>query len=456
MAVVLKSKNGGMKKSPLSAWLGYGAVAVFGLAIISTAFMGGGKAPDPMDSAYSYSDFKDLADMPFSNEEAEAQLLSSVRYGDIAKNDLINALFSEEDKAERQAEDAKNGVPEPPDEEYAEAAKAKENVEKAKARYRRSRQAAQTAIAQRTSKGSLSSSSGVSVSGGGSGVSSTIWRADDKNNKSSGASSSANSRGGGSLSNQLAQELKKGGRGGGFMAAYEKSRAAANAQDLEAAHALAADAFQNAGDLDDSLKGDLEEMAAGLDLNKAIGAVDKEKGTANTLDEKLSEAKDEADNKDKKKDHKCDGSMLNGKFDMGCVMNGVIEGLLAGAKDALTSALKGGKSAEAAAERAALLETAKNDLTSIEKEITELNSDPVGNADRLKELGQEKKDLIQEVAYFSSNDATQKGWEKFKNKQARKERKTVKQERKVSTKSDDFVKSNESSSYPDKTDLISI
>ncbi len=375
MAVVLKSKNGGMKKSPLSAWLGYGAVAVFGLAIISTAFMGGGKAPDPMDSAYSYSDFKDLADMPFSNEEAEAQLLSSVRYGDIAKNDLINALFSEEDKAERQAEDAKNGVPEPPDEEYAEAAKAKENVEKAKARYRRSRQAAQTAIAQRTSKGSLSSSSGVSVSGGGSGVSSTIWRADDKNNKSSGASSSANSRGGGSLSNQLAQELKKGGRGGGFMAAYEKSRAAANAQDLEAAHALAADAFQNAGDLDDSLKGDLEEMAAGLDLNKAIGAVDKEKGTANTLDEKLSEAKDEADNKDKKKDHKCDGSMKNGKFDGGCMANEFMSVLMDLGKQALTSLLnKNGKlTPEEEAMKNATIEQNKQQIQSLESK-GELNS----------------------------------------------------------------------------------
>lgn len=343
MAVVLKSKNGGMKKSPVSAWLGYGAVAVFGLAIISTAFMGGGNAPDPMDSAYSYSDFKDLADMPFSNEEAEAQLLSSVRYSDIAKNDLINALFTEEDKAERQAEDAANGVPEPPDEEYAEAAKAKENVKSAKERYQRSKQAARNAVAQRTSKGSLNASSGVRATGGSSGVSATIWRADDKNNKSSGSSANVNSRGGGTLSNQLAQELKKGGRGGGFMSAYEKSRAAANAQDLEAAHALAADAFQNSGDLEGDLKGDLEDMAAELDLDKALGAIDKEKGTTNTLDEKLSEAKDNAEKNNKKRDYKCDGAMRNGKIDGGCMANEFMNALMDIGKQALTSLLNRGK-----------------------------------------------------------------------------------------------------------------
>ncbi|WP_428067097.1 hypothetical protein [Candidatus Proelusimicrobium volucris] len=386
MAVVLKSKNGGMKKSPVSAWLGYGAVAVFGLAIISTAFMGGGNAPDPMDSAYSYSDFKDLADMPFSNEEAEAQLLSSVRYGDIAKNDLINALFTEEDKAERQAEDAANGVPEPPDEEYAEAAKAKENVRIAKERYQRSRQAAKNAVAQRTSKGSLNASSGVRATGGSSGVSATIWRADDKNNKSSGSSANVNSRGGGTLSNQLAQELKKGGRGGGFMSAYEKSRAAANAQDLEAAHALAADAFQNSGDLEGDLKGDLEDMAAEMDLDKALGAIDKEKGLTNTLDEKLSEAKDNAEKKSKK-DYKCDGAMRNGKIDGGCMANEFMNALMDIGKQALTSLLNRGKgelTPEEAANKNSQIEANNQEIENLESK-NELSASEKARLQQLKQ-----------------------------------------------------------------------
>lgn len=386
MAVVLKSKNGGMKKSPVSAWLGYGAVAVFGLAIISTAFMGGGNAPDPMDSAYSYSDFKDLADMPFSNEEAEAQLLSSVRYGDIAKNDLINALFTEEDKAERQAEDAANGVPEPPDEEYAEAAKAKENVKSAKERYQRSKQAARNAVAQRTSKGSLNASSGVRATGGSSGVSATIWRADDKNNKSSGSSANVNSRGGGTLSNQLAQELKKGGRGGGFMSAYEKSRAAANAQDLEAAHALAADAFQNSGDLEGDLKGDLEDMAAEMDLDKALGAIDKEKGLTNTLDEKLSEAKDNAEKKSKK-DYKCDGAMRNGKIDGGCMANEFMNALMDIGKQALTSLLNRGKgelTPEEAANKNSQIEANNQEIENLESK-NELSASEKARLQQLKQ-----------------------------------------------------------------------
>lgn len=386
MAVVLKSKNGGMKKSPVSAWLGYGAVAVFGLAIISTAFMGGGNAPDPMDSAYSYSDFKDLADMPFSNEEAEAQLLSSVRYGDIAKNDLINALFTEEDKAERQAEDAANGVPEPPDEEYAEAAKAKENVKSAKERYQRSKQAARNAVAQRTSKGSLNASSGVRTTGGSSGVSATIWRADDKNNKSSGSSANVNSRGGGTLSNQLAQELKKGGRGGGFMSAYEKSRAAANAQDLEAAHALAADAFQNSGDLEGDLKGDLEDMAAEMDLDKALGAIDKEKGLTNTLDEKLSEAKDNAEKKSKK-DYKCDGAMRNGKIDGGCMANEFMNALMDIGKQALTSLLNRGKgelTPEEAANKNSQIEANNQEIENLESK-NELSASEKARLQQLKQ-----------------------------------------------------------------------
>lgn len=370
MAVVLKSNNGGGKKSPVSAWLGYGAVAVFGLAIVATAFMGGGKEPDPMDSAYSYSDFKDLADMPFSNEEAEAELLSSVRYGDIAKNDLINALFTEEDKEARKAEDAANGLPEPPDAEYAEAAKAKEKVRTAKEKYYRSKAAAKAAVAQRTSKGALSSSGGVKVGSASSGVSTTIWRADDKKNSKTSASAAAS----GSLSGQLAKDVKNINNRGGFMAAYEKSRAAANASNLEDAHALAADAFQNGGDLEADLNSELEKNAEGLDINKMMGELDKDKlaRAASNLDDGLDKAKKEADNKDKnKKDYKCDGGSMNGKIDAGCMMNELFGVMMDLGKQALTSLLsnkgKGELSADELQQRNLMKENYNSQIEALSK-----------------------------------------------------------------------------------------
>lgn len=418
MAVVFKGNNGGNKKSPLGAWIGYGAVGVFGIAVIAVTLFGGPEQPNPMDSAYRYEDYKDLADMPFSDDAAEAELLASVRYGDIAKNDLINALFSEEDKEARQAEDKANGAPPPPDEEYAEAAKEKEKVRVAKKRYRQSRQAAIKARAERTTKGSLSSSSGVRASGGGSGVSSTIWRADDKQRKNS-SSGSANV--GGQSNRNLLNDVKGGGRGG-FMAAYDKSRAAANSQDNEEAHELAADAFQNAGDLEGDLKGDLEDMAAKMDLDKAIGAIDKDKGLANTLDEKLSDAKDNADNKKEKKDYKCDGAMLNGKMDMGCIMGDLAQGLFDVAKQALTSMLTKGKEAETAAENASILSETKTELTDVENKLKDTSLSPEARQDLLDQ----KKDLDSKIAYFSTNGATSKGWDKFTKKQSKKKEKESK------------------------------
>ena len=423
MAVVLKSNNGGGKKNPVSAWLGYGAVAVFGLAVVATAFMGGGKTPDPMDSAYSYSDFKDLADMPFSNEEAEAELLSSVRYGDIAKNDLINALFSEEDKEARKADDALNGVPEPPDAEYAEAAKAKAKVRTAKEKYYRSRAAAKAAMAQRTSKNALSSSGGIKVGSASSGVSATIWRADDKKN---GKTSSAAAASSSSLNAQLAKDVKNINNRGGFMAAYEKSRAAANANNLEDAHALAADAFQNAGDLEGDLNGDLEKAAEGLELNKMMGELDKDKlaRAASTLDDGLDKAKKDADKKDKnKKDYKCDGTMMDGSIDLGCTLGKLFDGLVAGGVDALKSALKGkGKEGYEKGAVNVAVDKAKDKIKDLE-----------GKKD--SDLTPEERDALRDarevVSFFNDNSkANMRDYYKYKKDQEKKAEKEEEQKKK--------------------------
>ena len=422
MPVIIQGNNGKNQKSPMSSWIGYGAVAVFGRAVVASALLGGPKPADPLDPEYRYNDYKDLADMPFSDEEAEAELLSSVSYRDIAKNDLISALFSEDEKEARQAEDAANGAPPPPDEDYAQAAKEKAKVKQAKEKYRRSRTNAINARKERTSKGQMSSQSGIKVgSGAGGGVSHSVWRSDDKQYDTS---SSAGGKGS-SLSGQLVQNIKDGsGRGGGFMQAYNKSKEAANTDDLEAAHRLAADAFQNAGDLEGDLKGELEKNAEGLDINKMMGELDKDKEAraANTLDEALDKAKKDKDKKDNKKDFKCDGLMMNGSFDMACTAGTLMNMLMDVGKQALTSILskkdKNGMSPDQAAEVGRLEEQIKSE------------TDPT-----------KKGNLAAEAAYYkaggkiggwdSEHNMSVKAWETKQKQQAAANKKAERQNKKA-------------------------
>ena len=422
MPVIIQGNNGRNQKSPMSSWIGYGAVAVFGIAVVASALLGGPKPADPLDPEYRYNDYKDLADMPFSDEEAEAELLSSVSYRDIAKNDLISALFSEDEKEARQAEDAANGAPPPPDEDYAQAAKEKAKVKQAKEKYRRSRTNAINARKERTSKGQMSSQSGIKIgSGAGGGVSHSVWRSDDKQYDTS---SSAGGKGS-SLSGQLVQNIKDGsGRGGGFMQAYNKSKEAANTDDLEAAHRLAADAFQNAGDLEGDLKGELEKNAEGLDINKMMGELDKDKEAraANTLDEALDKAKKDKDKKDNKKDFKCDGLMMNGSFDMACTAGTLMNMLMDVGKQALTSILskkdKNGMSPDQAAEVGRLEEQIKSE------------TDPT-----------KKGNLAAEAAYYkaggkiggwdSEHNMSVKAWETKQKQQAAANKKAERQNKKA-------------------------
>lgn len=372
MPVVIKSNSGADKKSPVGAWIGYGAVAVFAVAIVATSLLGGPKSADPLDPQYKYNDYKDLADMPFSSDEAEAELLSSVSYKDIAKNDLISALFSEDEKEARQAQDAAHGAPPPPDEEYAQAAKEKAKVKHAKERYQKAKQNAIKARTEKTSRGQMSAQSGIKVgSGGGSGVSHSVWRSKDKmydTESSRGGRSSAD------LRNQITQNIKDGGRGGGFMQAYDKSKQAANTDDLEAAHRLAGDAFQNAGDLEGDISGELEETAEAIDLNSAIGDLDKDKQErlANTLDKALDKAKEETEKKERK-EMKCDGAMLNGSIDTGCVMGMFLNKLIENGADALKNAFNGkgskgesGLSTDESFQRNLMLENYKSQINQLE------------------------------------------------------------------------------------------
>lgn len=85
----------------------YGAIGVVCLvALLTLASVAGGGADDSLDNlnARGY----DLAQMPFLNDEAENYLLAS-KYPDM-KNNNVSALYSPQDKKDRQEEDAKEAA----------------------------------------------------------------------------------------------------------------------------------------------------------------------------------------------------------------------------------------------------------------------------------------------------------------------------------------------------------
>ena len=366
MAVVLQGSNGGgNKKGPVSSLIAYGVVGVFGIAVICMTLFGGPKA-DPLDKDYSYNKYNDLADMAFSDDAAEAELLASGKYNDIAKNDLINALFSKEDKENRIQEYKVNGAPPPPDAEYAEAAQKKAEVKQAKERYNRARRtyagSGKGGKKQTTSKNSLSSRGGVSFSnGGGSGLSRSVWQDNEKKDKYGNDKSSDPIANG-------ARSLKNGRSA--ILAARNLSKKAAETNDLEASARYASDAFNN-GVVDGVLHSDLEAAAAELDLDAKVGELDKDKKglAASNLDKKLAEAKEKKERE--KQEMKCDGVYMGGQYNAMCTMNKLLEAGMELGKSALNSLLskKNGGDAESAVEAYKTeLELEKQKQTTAEKE----------------------------------------------------------------------------------------
>ena len=375
MAVVLQGSNGGgNKKGPVSSLIAYGIVGVFGIAVICMTLFGGPKA-DPMDKDYSYNKYNDLADMAFSDDAAEAELLASGNYNDIAKNDLINALFSKEDKENRIKEDMVNGAPPPPDAEYAEAAQKKEEKKQARERYNRARRTyagsgRSGGKRQATSKNSLSSRGGVSFSnGGGSGVSRSVWRDDETKDKYSNNPAAA-------VASSVKGGYKSAGRSG-LAIAYNKSKEAAGNKDLEAAARQASEAFHN-GIETSNIDGDLEKDLAELDLGAKMGELDKEKKglAASNLDKKLAEAKEKKDRE--KQDLKCDGVYMGGQYNGMCAMSKLLDAGMEFGKSALNSLLSkknDGKSAVEAAKTELELEQQKQITAEKEKAKTEANNE---------------------------------------------------------------------------------
>lgn len=326
MSSIIMEKGGGKKgkNTQIYTWGACVLVILFLITLISA--VSGSKKKENSQEAYRKQAF-DLGKMPFSDDEAERYMLASARYEDIAKNDFINGLFSSKQKRERQEADIKEGIPEINDKEYK-AAKEEMAIKKNKTK-RKNTRIDSPAPKVKTKAGQLNSSSGGSFSSGkgGRGTSgSTGYYGNSK------AQNYKRQQGQAALLAQV-----KGGRDTGFQQAAQLSAAAAGAQNLEAAAAGAADAFQggaqkeskeflegenenNAGVLEvdeDDLKNKLERAGSNEDLEK--------------LDTKLQDMKDKKD----KESEQCNGivdSVRTGNTDcllgevLGIAINNIVGG----------------------------------------------------------------------------------------------------------------------------------
>lgn len=290
MSIIIKDGkfNAKRDKNQIYTWAACVMVLIFAVSI--AAAVKGNSSDTPSEQAYRRQAF-DLGEMPFDNDSAEAYLLASNKYNDIARNDLIEGLFSKEDKAARQADDALNGVPAAPDDEYK-AAQEEKAAKRIRENLANSKKASSRGKSPRpaTVKGSLSGGSMASVSGGGGRSVASV---------SYGESSAVN-KGVASAQNQeaLLKQIKN-GKALGFNHAVLSTARAANASDLEAASAGAVDAFQKGAqhESDDFLNGEMEkdssESALAIDEDNFKDKLEKASNSAELadLDSKIEQAK---------------------------------------------------------------------------------------------------------------------------------------------------------------------
>lgn len=313
MSIIIRGAGGkrGGEKAQIYTWAACIMVLVFAISI--GVAVKGAKKQTPSEAAYRKQAF-DLGNMPFDDDSAEAYLLASNKYDDIARKDYINGLFTKKQKEERQADDALNGVPVAPDDEYKaaqdekEAKKIRESIAEKKRKEARPKNARPI-----TPKGSLSGGSMVSVSGGGGGMRGTV---------SNVGSSSANVQSGSKMTQAQAALINqvKGGKALGFQHAVMASAQAANSRDLESAAGGSVDAFQK-GAMDvgkDFLESDLEKDSGALNVDEE-DLRDKLERAGNSgelegLDSKLEDLKKE---KEEEEAETCEQNPLQGA----CLVN---------------------------------------------------------------------------------------------------------------------------------------
>ncbi len=264
--------------------------AIFLITILVPILSGG----EEKTSGNSYKNVAfDLADLAV-DDEAEKVLLEMSNYSDITKQQISGGLFSKKQKEKRQEVDKKEGLPPASDKEYKKARERK-TAQQAK----RTGVSRPTTYSQRprtqTATGSFTRGSNASVSGGSSGVSTSIWTSPDKKQQGSKANGSTSNIG----TQQLVAATGAKGRASGLIHAIEESQKGANSQNADIAAQAAADAFTN-----DNVEAEDEDLPdAAEELAEAFNA-DEFKKVANDKD--LEDLKNEAEKEKQKTEEEKD------------------------------------------------------------------------------------------------------------------------------------------------------
>ena len=125
-----QKRDSGDKRKALYTWSGCGLVIILTLVTVLPNI---GAEPKPDYSSFASTRMQDLADLPFGTDAEEDEFLrDNPEYKQLSNMDLLNSLFSPEERKERQIRDEEDGTPPPPDPEYKEIFKQKRKVEKAK------------------------------------------------------------------------------------------------------------------------------------------------------------------------------------------------------------------------------------------------------------------------------------------------------------------------------------
>jgi|GEM_PF-3023350 hypothetical protein len=201
----------------------------------------------------------DLADLEV-DDEAEKALLEIDRYKDIPQQKVFGGLFTKKQKEERQQVDKVKGVPPAADKEYLQARRTK------KKKQTRGVQRTPTYTQRnspKTSTGNMARSGMVSVSGGSSGVSGSIWTSQDKPGQNGGKGAKNNNAGAYGSQQLVASANTPGRRISSLTRAYEESQRGADSKNSDVAGQAMIDAFtdNNIEAEDDGLVDATEELA---------------------------------------------------------------------------------------------------------------------------------------------------------------------------------------------------
>lgn len=271
MPVIIK-KGSKRDKKTMYTWIGCVAMLMFVVSLMVSMGSEGDEYIPNMAAmgARSY----DLAQLPFTTDLAESQLLKRKEYSDIAKNPATEKdglLYSEEERKEREASDlAIGGAQNFPsaDPEYA-AARAQVKTRGA-TNYR-------VPASSRTTASLGTLRAGQTASGGGRGFNSTTWRPGSTGGGTSYTYRGLNANqtsGGMSSADAAALARAKKGRTGFYEAALG-SIGAGNAKNDEDGMRKAMEAFQGGKSIAD-LNTDLEDMLGDMEnvgLEGDMGAI---------------------------------------------------------------------------------------------------------------------------------------------------------------------------------------